>query len=123
MEARTRGLIRIGAVVAFTLALVYVVHLGGLVMATQHAARAEARLGAENVALRQSVEALETAAVEAGSDAYVERWAREDRKWALPGDRPVAPVEATPPATGGDAPSGDGSGDAWGRLRRWLGGG
>jgi cell division protein FtsB len=123
MDTRNKSLARIAAVVVLSLALVYAVQLAGLVMANQRAARAEAQLKAEVEALAASVAAIETSTAQTAGDDYVERWAREERKWVRPGDRPVAPVVATPaPTPIAPSPAPDGGGPIE-RLMRWLGGG
>jgi hypothetical protein len=50
-------------------------------------------------ALTATTRALATEVVEAGSDAAVEEWAYENRKWIREGDHRVViiPVEGTPP--------------------------
>jgi hypothetical protein len=122
MESRRKGVVRVAAVVVLTLALAYLVGLTRLLLAAQRAAEAEARMGADVAALETTVAALETRAATDGSDAAVERWAREERHWTRDGDRPIAPL---PAATATATP--DGSPDApagpLDRLMRWLRGG
>jgi hypothetical protein len=122
MLDRQRGWARIGAIILLTLALIYVGKLASLVMARQRALAVERDLQHQVAARETEVALLEAAATAAGSDAYVERWAREERLWVLEGDQPVAPIAATPtPAAGSGGP---GTGDGfWERLKRWLGAG
>jgi hypothetical protein len=56
----------------------------------------EANQAAEVSQMTTQVAALETATHDAGSDTYVEQWARRDKKWARPDDHVLAPVAATP---------------------------
>ena len=53
-------------------------------------------------ALETEAAAIQTETAFAGSDAYVERWAREDQHMVRPGDQPVQVALATPstPAAG-----------------------
>jgi hypothetical protein len=75
--------------------------------------------------LEAQVVALETAAADAGSDAAVERWAREERNWALERDRVFAPVPAGEATAASPPPAASTAGDEDGlieRVRRWLSG-
>jgi hypothetical protein len=68
---------------------------------------------------------LETAAAEAGSDAEVERWAREEREWAQEGDQvfePVSASQATAMAPSPTEEAGAGDDGIFARVRRWLSG-
>ena len=110
---------KIAVVIGLTLGLVYIVKLSDLVLENHWAGQSAARVEAEVGLLRDQVEALETAAVDAESDAYVERWAREDRKMVRPGDQAVAivPAEASAevaPETMRSEPT------AWQRFVNWL---
>ena len=110
-----RALTRLVGVVLLTLLGLYVARVAGLVVTLQRAAIAEAGLAEEVDALRTEVASLETAAVEAGSDAYVERWAREERTMSRPGDRTIEVVE-----TQADTPPADEPADSWLRRLRQL---
>ncbi len=121
MGTRQKVLIRVGAVVLLTLTLIYLAKLTGLVVATQRAAQDAAHLEAEVAALETSVESLETATVYSSSDAYVERWARDERKWARQGDHPVAPVPATSTASVEAQPEESTGESPWDRFLHWLG--
>ena len=113
------GWTRVGAVVLLTLGLIYVVKLTDLGLETHRATQASQRMEAEVGVLERQVEALETAAVEARSDAYVETVARDTLKMAREGDQPFVTVnaltspEAAPPAQV-EEPS------VWQRFLRWM---
>jgi cell division protein FtsB len=119
MEIRQRALIRVAAVVLLTLALVYVAKLAGLSLDTHRAQDAEAKLSAEVTQMATSVEALETAVIEAESDEFVEDWAREDREWVREGDQPIDPQEV-PVGTTGAAGTTEDERSAWERLKAWI---
>jgi hypothetical protein len=119
MESRRRALTQIVAVVVLTLALVYMAKLVSLGIAGQRARTAETHLSSEVEELRSSADALETAVVDAESDEFVERWAREDRKWVREGDHPVAPVPVTDTTRSADQTPSEDEG-AWERFKRWL---
>lgn len=118
----TRGIQRVVAVVAITVAGLFALNLSSLVVANRRAEAVEAAL-ATRVALEGgALENLEAETDRARADAYVEEYIRDRRNWSLPGDRVVLPVpessDATGPApvTAVSAPPG-----FWDRLRRWLG--
>jgi cell division protein FtsB len=119
-DARRRGWARVAAVAVLTLGAVYAFQLASLALATRQARRIEAAERAQVAQLATQVAALETATHDAGTDAYVERWARENRKWARPGDHVLAPVAATPvltPTPVAVPPAGESPLD---RFWRWL---
>jgi hypothetical protein len=119
-DARRQALARILGVVVVTLAAVYALRLAGLAIATREARQAEAALAAEVASQATQVAAIEAATHHAGSDAGVERWAREVKHWARPGDRVLAPVAASPsPRPPPPTPADD---TPLERLWRWLGG-
>lgn len=124
MDVRKKGWARVGAVVILTLALIYVVRLTGLMLTARQAAQVESGLAAEVSTLHQEIHALATLSTTAGSPAYVEQWARDNRHLIKPGDHPVEPVAggstSGPGAPAGKAPAGEGW---WERFTRWLGGG
>ncbi len=121
MESQYKALIRVAAIALLTLALVYLAKLSGLAMATYGAEQDEAELSAGVTQVAISVEALGTAVVEVESDEYVEKWAREERKWSRDGDHPIAivPVEETDSGAAGTAKD---DLSAWERLKGWLSG-
>jgi cell division protein FtsB len=120
-DRKSAALARIAAVVVLTIALVYCLKLAGLALATRQARRTEAAQQAEVARLATQVAALESATRNAASDGYVERWAREERKWAQAGDHVLVPVAATPVATpAGPAPPG--AEDPLDRFWSWLNG-
>jgi len=114
-----RGARRIAGIVAAVLVAVVGFKLVGLYDATRRAASTEAQLSAEIDALGTEIAGLRTQEAVVGTDAYVERWAREERGWIREGDHPfaVAVVTAAPTATAAATPSADGPLD---RLGRWL---
>lgn len=118
----SRGASRVIAIVILSVLAMYAVRLTGRMYELQRASESEQRLQAEVKALESEVIALETAQAGAGSDAFTERWAREERGWSREGDRPLQIVEATstPAPAPGDAPSADDG--FFDRIRRWLAG-
>ena len=117
-----RGWIRIAGVVVITLAVVYAVRFAGQTLDTRRADMTEHQMATEVADLEEEVIALETGAAEAASDAAVERWAREDQKWAREGDHVIVPVpdadgtleapRATPTPEEGDS--------VWSRIHSWI---
>jgi cell division protein FtsB len=113
------GWTRVGAVVLLTLGLIYVVKLTDLGLETHSATLASQRMEAEVAVLELQVEAMETAAVDAKTDAYVEMVARDTLKMVREGDQPFVTVnaltspEAAPPAQV-EEPS------VWQRFLRWM---
>lgn len=120
MGYRKKGWARIGAIVLLTLALIYLGKLAGLVLARQRAAAVETRLQVQLSALDAEVHAIETAATEAGSDAYAERWAREERQWVRDGDQPVAALPATPSSADDQGAEARSDGGLWAKIKRWF---
>lgn len=114
-----RGAARVAAVIVFTLGAVYLFQLGSLALATRQARRLESAQQAEVAQLATQVAALETASQDAQSDAFVEKWARENKKWAQASDHVLAPVPPTssPAAATMAPPPVDSPLD---RLWRWL---
>lgn len=123
-RARRRGWVRIGAVVAVTLLVVYSVRLAGQMVDTRRASQAEHQLATDVSELESEVVALETAAADAGSDTAVERWAREEQDWALEGDQVFAPVPASQATAMAPTPTPSPGADdgIMARVRRWLSG-
>jgi cell division protein FtsB len=117
-DSQRRGLARIGAVVVLTLATVYVFQLAGLAWATRQARRSEAQLRAEVAQEATQIAALEAAARDAGSEAFVERYARDTLKMARPGDQVLVPVTAAPPA--GPTPTPPPPDGPLEQLWRWI---
>ena len=91
-----RALPRLLGVVLLALLGLYGARVAGLVVTLQRAAIAEAGLSDEVDALRNEVAGLETAAADAQSDGFVERWAREERTMSRSGDRTILVVETEP---------------------------
>lgn len=114
-----RGSARVVGVVAAVVVVLFAARLAGLYQATRLAARSEAQLAGEVAALGTEVGALQTQQAVAGTDAYVERWAREERGWVRDGDQPfaVAVVTALPSPTPTAPAPPPGMVD---RLRGWL---
>ncbi|MFN2114936.1 MAG: hypothetical protein ACK2T6_04415 [Anaerolineae bacterium] len=123
-RATKRVWMRIGVVVAVTLSVIYVVRLAGQVLDTRGAAQAEQTLATEVWDLEVEVEALETAAADAGSDQAVERWAREEKDWARAGDEVYEPVPASQLGAPTAEPTAEqpADDDLLSRVRRWLSG-
>lgn len=117
--APRRGPARILGVIVAVVALLFAARLAGLYQVTRMASRSEAQLAGEIEGLGTEVAALQTQQAVAGTDGYVERWAREERGWVQDGDQPfaVAVVTALPTATPTATPPPPGVVD---RLRRWL---
>lgn len=118
-SADRRGPARIAGVAAMVLVALFAFRLAGLYDATRRAARSEAQLAAELEGLSTEIAGLETQQAVAATDAYVERWAREERGWVREGDQPfaVAVVTALPSPTATATPAPPGVID---RLRHWL---
>jgi cell division protein FtsB len=117
--------VRIGAVVAFTLLVVYSVRLAGQMVDTRRASQAEHQLATEVSDLEAEVVALETAAADAGSDTEVERWAREEQGWAQAGDQVFEPVPASQATAMAPKPTEQAGAENDGileRVRRFLSG-
>ncbi len=117
----SKGWSRIAWVVLLTLITIYVVKLGGLAVDTHRAGQAADGMQREVDRLEQEVRALETAAVEADSDDYVERWARDRRDLAREGDRVIVPVAEDPAGSSEPEPAPaveDAS--TWERFMGWL---
>jgi cell division protein FtsB len=91
-----RALPRLLGVVLLALLGLYGARVAGLLVTLQRAAIAEAGLSDEVDALRNEVTGLETAAADAQSDGFVERWAREERTMSRAGDRTILVVETEP---------------------------
>jgi cell division protein FtsB len=100
-----RALPRLLGVVLLALLGLYGARVAGLVVTLQRAAIAEAGLSDEVDALRTEVAGLETAAADAQSDAFVERWAREERTMSRSGDRTIVVVETEPETAVPTAPN------------------
>jgi cell division protein FtsB len=110
----------VAAVVVFTLGAMFLFQLGSLALATRQAKRLESAQRAEVAQLATQNAALDAAILDAQSDGYVEKWARENKKMAQPGDRvlaPVPPTAAPVTATTVPPPKND---DPLGQLWRWL---
>lgn len=117
----SKGWSRIGMIVVSTLVIIYAVKLSGLALEAHRATQAAKGMEGEVRRLTLEVHALETAAAEAGSDARVEQWARENRNMARPGDQVVMPVAVTPaPTVVPAAIESSGRRSAWQRLVGWL---
>lgn len=113
------GARRVAALAILTLLSIYTVRLARQFAVAQRAEVDRARLVARNGALQTETTALETETSFANSDAYVERWAREDKRWVRAGDQPVQVVQATPGAPPAATPSSPGLLERlWGWLRR-----
>lgn len=114
-----RGPRRVAGIVAAMLVAFVGYRLAGLYDATRRAAGTEAQLADEIDALGTEVAGLRAQEAVVATDAYVERWAREERGWVREGDHPfaVAVVTAAPTATAAAPPP---SSSALDRLRRWL---
>lgn len=93
----SKGWRRVALVVLGTLALVYGLRLTGIGWSTRLAGQTAAAMATRNAAMLAQVEALETAAAEATTDAGAERWAREEMGWSRPGDRSFTLVAAGDP--------------------------
>jgi hypothetical protein len=119
-ETRRKGLARIAAVVAVTVGAVYLFQLAGLALATRQARQVEADQRAEVVRLATQVGALQTATFDAGTDDYVKRWAREQRKWGQTGDHVLVPVTPGAESAGQNAATPTPAENPLGRLWHWL---
>lgn len=117
----SKGWSRIAWVVLLTLITIYVVKLGGLALETHRAGQAADGMQREVDRLEQEVRALETAAVEAESDDYVERWARDRRDLAREGDRVIVPVAEDPAGRSEPEPAAAvEEASTWERFMGWL---
>lgn len=114
-----RGARRVAGIAACVLVVLVGLRLAGLYDATRRAAGTEAQLAGEVDALATEVAGLRTQEAVVATDAFVERWAREERGWVRAGDHPfaVAVVTAAPTVTPAATPAAPG---ALARLRRWL---
>lgn len=115
---RRKAWARVAIVVLFTVAALFAARMIDVALATRRAERDERQLAAEVERLQREVSALQTAAVEARTDAGVERWAREERGWGREGDNPIV-VAVTPFAPVAAAPTTTSEGP-WSRFRRWI---
>jgi hypothetical protein len=118
----TRGIRRVAAVVAITVGALFALNLGNLVLANRRAEAVEAALATRVAAEEAALTTLETQTAFARTDDYVEKYIRDRRNWAQPGDRVVLPVPA-PGSVAGAAPADEAAPPPgfWDRLRRWLG--
>jgi len=115
---------RVLAVILITLSAIYLVKLGSHALATRRAAVTADGLATDVAQKRSELEALETALPAAGSPEQIERWAREQQNWSLPGDHPIVLVTAAPTATATPAPPVATPGPSnWRRLVEWISGG
>ncbi|MEO8084999.1 MAG: septum formation initiator family protein [Ardenticatenales bacterium] len=118
-RASGAGTRRVAALAILTLLSIYTVRLARQFAVAQRAEVDRARLAARNGALQTETTAIETETAFANSDAYVERWAREDKRWVRPGDQPVQVVQATPGAAAAPTAAPPGLFERlWGWLRR-----
>jgi hypothetical protein len=117
---RRRGWTRVTGVVLTTLAAIYLINLGNLVLANRRAKAVEHVVREELRRDADVVSAVETETSRAAGDAYVEQFARDEMKWVQPGDHVVVPipVEATPLPP--DASSGEDRPGLLDRVRGWL---
>jgi cell division protein FtsB len=91
------------AIVVLTIALSLIVDFGRRTTVGLYVSQAQERLEQEIDALLEQQEALKAHLEEVKTDAYVERWAREQAHMVLPGDRLVILVTPAAPAAQQDA--------------------
>lgn len=111
------GARRVVSLAVLALLSVYTVRLARQFAVAQRAEADRARLAASVGAIETEIAALQTETAFAHSDAYVERWAREDQRWVRAGDQPVKVVPATPGPAAAATPAAPGVLD---RLLDWL---
>ena len=115
----SKGGSKIAIVVGLTLGLIYIVKLSDLGWENHQASQSAAQVEHQVSNLQAQVEALETAAVDAESDDYVDQWARENRNLSQPGDQPFNIVPEDEPAPQAKPQQGEQS-SAWQRFVHWL---
>ena len=117
----TRGIQRVVAVIAITVAVLFALNLSSLVVANRRAEAVEAIQATRVAGERFALDNLETETDLARSDGYAEEYIRNERNWSQPGDRVVLPVPGAGDAAG-PAPVTEESTPPgfWNRLRSWL---
>ena len=88
-----------------TVALYFAAAFSGELIASHRIDRQATSLTSEIDALRAKNAQLKAAVAEAGSDAYIERQAREELGLIRPGDTPVVVVNAPAPPAPAPAPA------------------
>lgn len=116
-HATRPGARRVVILAVLALLSVYTVRLARQYAGAQSAEAKRQGLAARVAALETETAAIQTETAFAGSDAYTERWAREDQHMVRPGDQPVQVTLATPSAASAATPETPGLLD---RVWRWL---
>lgn len=118
-RAGSPGARRVVVLAVLALLSVYTVRLARQYAVSQSAEAKRLSLAARVAALETETAAIQTETAFAGSDAYVERWAREDQHMVRPGDQPVQVALATPSAPAAGTPEEPGLLERlWGWFRR-----
>ena len=118
-RASSPGARRVVVLAVLALLSVYTVRLPRQFAVSQSAEAKRLSLAARVAALETETAAIQTETAFAGSDAYVERWAREDQHMVRPGDQPVQVALATPSTPAAGTPEEPGLFERlWGWLRR-----